>query len=77
MPTCEIHSDWKRENITTISKKRKKEVLKMYRLFSLTLVPGKIVEKIYQETLLMYIENKVNDHRQHGFPKDEISVLLF
>lgn len=34
----------------------------MYRLFSLTLVPGKIVEKIYQETLLMYIENKVNDH---------------
>lgn len=74
---CEIHSGWKRGNLTTISKKREKELLKTYRLINVILVPGKIVEKIYWETLLMYTKNKMNDHRQHGFPKDKISVLLF
>lgn len=73
MPICEIPNDWKRGNKTTISKKRKKEVLKNYRLVSLTVLPGKIMEKIYWETLLMHMENKeMKGDRQHGFPKAKL-----
>ena len=50
--------DWRKANVTSIFKKGKKENPGNYRLFSLSSVPGKVMEQLILETISRHIKDK-------------------
>ncbi|GAB0185682.1 mitochondrial enolase superfamily member 1 [Grus japonensis] len=68
--TREVPVDWRLANVTPIYKKSQKEDLGNYRLVSLTLVPGKVMEQIILSTNMWDVQdNQVIRPSQHGFMK--------
>lgn len=62
--------DWRKTNVTPFSKKGKKEDTGKWRQLSLTLIPGKMTEKLILETFSMHMKDKkVTVSSQHGFSK--------
>ncbi|PKU40539.1 rna-directed dna polymerase from mobile element hypothetical protein [Limosa lapponica baueri] len=68
--TEEVPEDWRKENITPVYKKGKKEDPGNYRPISLTSAPGKIMERLVLDVISKHIEDKeVIGSGQHGFTK--------
>ncbi|KGL91727.1 hypothetical protein N301_16503, partial [Charadrius vociferus] len=58
--TGEVATDWSLANVTPIHKKGRKEDPGNYRLVSLTLVPGKVMEQIILSAITQHMrENRV------------------
>ena len=81
--------DWRKEKVTPLFKKGKKEDPGNYRLVSLTLIPGKVTEQLILETISRHMNNKkIIRSSQQGFTKgkscmtnlinfyDEMTVLV-
>lgn len=68
--TEKVSEDWKTINVTPIFKKSKKENPENHRLLSLTLIPGKVMEKLILETVSKHMKyRKVIRSSQNGFRK--------
>ena len=61
-------SEWKKGNIAPIHKKGDKQVVKNYRPVSLTLICGKVFERlIFNEIFSFLLENNLVPPNQSGF----------
>ncbi|PKU27542.1 rna-directed dna polymerase from mobile element jockey-like [Limosa lapponica baueri] len=68
--TSEVPVDWRLANMMPIYQKGWKEDAGNYRLVSLTLVPGKVMQQIIFSNITWHIqENQVIRSSQHGFMK--------
>jgi len=65
-----VPEDWRKDNVTPVSTKGKKEDLGNYRPVSLTSVPGKVMEQLILDVISKQVEEKkVIRSSQHGFTK--------
>ena len=66
----EVPLDWKRANVTPIFKKGNKCLVENYRPISLTVIFGKVMEKILKKKIEKFAsENNIIKNTQHGFTK--------
>ncbi|KAK4824064.1 hypothetical protein QYF61_009915 [Mycteria americana] len=66
----EVPEDWQKANVAPVFKKGKKKDPGNYRLVSLTLVPGKVMEQLILETIARHMKDKKLIRKsQHGFTK--------
>lgn len=65
----EVTQDRKKENITPIFKKGKKEDTDTYSLVNLTTVPGKVLEELILETTSGHMKDKNVIRSEHEFVK--------
>ena len=63
----EVPSDWKKENVTTIFKKCRKDYPGNYHTVSLTSVLGKIMEQVLLEATLKHMEEREVIQDNHSF----------
>ncbi|KFP50064.1 hypothetical protein N323_05702, partial [Cathartes aura] len=54
----QVPDDWKKANVIPVFKKDKKEDPGNYRLFSLTSIPGNVMEQLMLETISRHMEDK-------------------
>ena len=73
-----VPDDWRTANVTPIFKKGSKSSPSNYRPVSLTSVPGKVMERVIKESLMLHLDrNKLLRHSQHGFvPKKSCTTNL-
>lgn len=65
-----VLEDWRKENVTTIFKKGKKENPDNYRLVSFIPIPGKMMEQLILEITSCHMkEKKITRSSQYGFTK--------
>ncbi|GAB0194988.1 mitochondrial enolase superfamily member 1 [Grus japonensis] len=67
--TREIPVDWRLASVTPIHKKGQKEDPENYRPVSLTLVLGKVMEKIIFSAITQHVQDKMIRPSQHRFMK--------
>ncbi|KAJ7403266.1 RNA-directed DNA polymerase from mobile element jockey-like protein [Pitangus sulphuratus] len=64
------HEEWKKANVTPVFKKDKKKEPGNYRPFSLTSIPGKVMEHLILEAISIHMDDKKMIRcSQHGFTK--------
>jgi len=56
--TGEVPEDWRKANVTPVSKKGKKEDPGNYKLVSLTSTPGKMMEQLILEVIIKQLDEK-------------------
>lgn len=72
---CLLKLDWKKVNVTPIFSKGRKADSGKYRLVSLTLSPGKIIEQLILETISRHMKDKkIIRSSQHEFNKGEVML---
>ncbi|GAB0187214.1 mitochondrial enolase superfamily member 1 [Grus japonensis] len=68
--TGKVPEDWKKDNVTPVFKKGKKEGTGNYRPVSLTSIPGKVMEQPILDVISKHVEEKkVIGSGQHEFTK--------
>ncbi|GAB0182556.1 mitochondrial enolase superfamily member 1 [Grus japonensis] len=70
MEIGEVTEDWKKNNVTSVFKKGKKEEPGNYRPLSLTSIPGTVMEQLILDVISKHVEEKkVIGSRQRGFTR--------
>ena len=71
----DVSEGWTKANVTPMFKKGKKEDLWIYRLVSLTSVPGKVMEQIILKTISRHLKDKKMVRiGQQGFTNGELRL---
>jgi len=71
-----VPDDWRKVKVTPVFKKGKKEYPENYRLVSLTLVTGWVIEQLILESISRHMKDTVIRNNQHGFMIDQLDSLL-